>query len=78
MQILGMQHLTDVQYGLIVCQFCDSKHKFFTVNQLLFAATSFCDSSIITWFAASNFRDQTLIHTVLIEHLVRNEKYSRQ
>jgi hypothetical protein len=38
----------------------------YTVNQLLFAATLFRDSSVINWIAASNFRDQTVsINNVL-------------
>jgi CHASE1-domain containing sensor protein len=38
----------------------------FTVNQLLFAATLFRDSSMKNWLVASNFRDQAVfIHTKL-------------
>jgi hypothetical protein len=37
-----------------------------TVNQFLFAATLFCDSSMINWLAASSFRDRVIfIHTKL-------------
>jgi hypothetical protein len=37
-----------------------------TVNQLLFAATLFHDSSVINWLATSNFRDRAFfIHTEL-------------
>jgi hypothetical protein len=37
-----------------------------TVNQLLFATTLFCDSSVINWLATSNFRDRAFFnHTEL-------------
>jgi hypothetical protein len=46
----------------------------YTVNQILFAATLFCDSSVMNWLVASNFRDQAFsIHTKLHKHLVRSE-----
>jgi hypothetical protein len=35
-------------------------HGCITVDQLLFTTTLFCDSSVINWVAASNFRDQAV------------------
>jgi hypothetical protein len=32
-----------------------------TVNQLLFAATLFCDSSVVNWYEASDFRDGAVV-----------------
>jgi hypothetical protein len=53
--------------------------RLYTVNKLLFTATLFRDSSVITWFATSNFRDRAFfIHTELLIHLVRDEKCLRQ
>jgi hypothetical protein len=45
-------------------------------NQLLFAAISFRDSSMINWLAASNFRARAIFIRNCIKHLVRDEKYA--
>jgi hypothetical protein len=37
-----------------------------TVNQLLFAATLFRDSSVVNWIAASNFRDQAVFMSTVL------------
>jgi hypothetical protein len=43
-----------------------------TVNQLLFAATLFVDSSLINWLAASDYRDSFIQNSI---NLVSVEKF---
>jgi hypothetical protein len=55
-----MDHASEVK---VSPEETNKKH---TVNQLLFTATLFRDSSVINWFATSNFRNRAFFtHTEL-------------
>jgi hypothetical protein len=48
-----------VPFLMLICKYVQQS----TVNQLLFAATFFRDSSVINWLAASNFLRSSLLHS---------------